>query len=86
MPFIPLCSQKTSLPPTAEDYRARFYEVYRQEAEDYDKEFIKKYDEDLNTTLIFVSLPRCSGSHLLTCATGWSVLSRDFGLHHRSQL
>jgi hypothetical protein len=38
-----------------ENYRAQFYEKYRKEAEEYDKEFLKKYDEDLNTTLIFVS-------------------------------
>ena len=37
-----------------EDTRARFYEDYRKVAEDYDKEFMKKCDEDLNTTLIFV--------------------------------
>jgi len=43
------------LPPAHEDRRARFYEHYRKEAEEYDKETIKKYDEDLNTTLIFVS-------------------------------
>jgi hypothetical protein len=30
--------------------------VYHKVAEEYDKEFLKKYDEDLNTTLIFVSL------------------------------
>jgi len=35
--------------------RARFYEDYRKVAEGYDKEFVKRYDEDLNTTLIFVS-------------------------------
>ena len=40
---------------TQEDHRARFFECYRQEAEEYDREFMKKYDEDLNTTLIFVS-------------------------------
>jgi len=28
--------------------------MYRHEAEEYDREFIKKHDEDLNTTLIFV--------------------------------
>ena len=39
-----------------EEYRTRFYEVYRQEAEEYDREFIKRYDEDMSTTLIFVSL------------------------------
>ena len=41
---------------TPEDPRARFYEDYRKVAEEYDKEFMKRYDEDLNTTLIFVSL------------------------------
>ena len=41
--------------PTQEDHRARFFEHYRKEAEEYDREFMKKYDEDLNTTLIFVS-------------------------------
>ena len=40
--------------PIREDHEARFYEDYRKVAEEYDKEFIKKYDEDLNTTLIFV--------------------------------
>ena len=39
-----------------EDPRAEFYKHYRKEAEEYDKEFIKRYDEDLNTTLIFVRL------------------------------
>jgi hypothetical protein len=38
-----------------EDYRAQFYKKYRKQAEECDKEFLKKYDEDLNTTLIFVS-------------------------------
>jgi len=37
-----------------EDLRAEFYKRYRKEAEEYDKEFMKKHDEDLNTTLIFV--------------------------------
>ena len=40
---------------TQEDHRAQFFEDYRKEAEEYDREFMKKYDEDLNTTLIFVS-------------------------------
>ena len=65
-----------------EDYQTRFYETYRQEAEDHDKEFIKKYDEDLNTTLIFVSLVRRSGAHLLTWTTGWPVFRRSFRVYH----
>ena len=38
-----------------EDNQAQFYQAYRKVAEEYDKEFLKKYEEDLNTTLIFVS-------------------------------
>lgn len=40
--------------PAPEDHRTRFYEGYRKVAEEYDKGFLKKHDEDLNTTLIFV--------------------------------
>ena len=28
--------------------------MYKREATEYDTDYIKKYDEDLNTTLIFV--------------------------------
>ena len=42
--------------PTQEDHEARFYYTYRKVAKEYDDEFFDKYDEDLNTTLIFVSL------------------------------
>jgi hypothetical protein len=35
-------------------------------AEEYDKEFMKKYDEDLNTTLIFVSFVWDSVVRVLT--------------------
>jgi hypothetical protein len=37
-------------------------------AEQYDKEFLKKYDEDLNTTLIFVSVAPSFVEHLVTRA------------------
>ena len=30
--------------------------MYKKEATDYDTDYVKKYDEDLNTTLIFVRL------------------------------
>ncbi|KAF9789704.1 hypothetical protein BJ322DRAFT_980551, partial [Thelephora terrestris] len=39
-----------------EDYQAQFYEHYRDVAAEYDKEFLKKHDEDLTTTLIFAGL------------------------------
>ena len=37
--------------------RADFFSVYRRESDEFDREYTKKYDEDLNTTLIFVSYP-----------------------------
>jgi hypothetical protein len=39
------------------DSRTDFYSAYQKEATEYDAHFVKQYDEDLNTTLIFVSLP-----------------------------
>jgi len=47
--------QPKAIPPTREDHRTRFYQVYRSEADEYDREFVKRYEEDLNTTLVFVS-------------------------------
>ena len=49
-----------------EDIRFRFYEDYREVAEEYDEEFNKRYDEDLNTTLIFVSLMSSLVAFILT--------------------
>ena len=72
---------------TPEDIRSRFYEDYRKVADEYDKEFNKRYDEDLNTTLIFVSLESCSDvTYVLTWITGWSILRRHFRLHHSGRL
>ena len=38
------------------DSRTDFFAVYRRESEEFDRDYVKKYDEDLNTSLIFVSL------------------------------
>ena len=35
--------------------RADFFTVYRKESDEFDREYTRKYDEDLNTSLIFVS-------------------------------
>ena len=48
-------------PIKTEDPRVDFYAMYKRESAEYDTEFVKKYDEDLNTTLIFVRYP---SSHL----------------------
>ena len=37
-----------------DDARLDFYTMYKREATEYDTDYVKKYDEDLNTTLIFV--------------------------------
>jgi len=39
------------------DSRNDFFAVYRRESADFDRDYVKKYDEDLNTSLIFVSRP-----------------------------
>ena len=39
-----------------EDPQLDFYTIYKREATEYDTEYMKKYNEDLNTTLIFVRL------------------------------
>ena len=77
------CSQKRNVVSTQEDPRGQFYEVYRKEAEEYDKEFMKKYDEDLNTTLIFVSFVSSFGGRVLTKPKGWSILRSHLRIHHR---
>ena len=76
------CSQKQDMPPIQEDHQARFYTDYRKVADEYDKEFLKKYDEDLNTTLIFVSFISSFSEFMLTRASGRSILCRNFCLYH----
>jgi len=67
------------------DSRVKFYDKYYKVAEEYDKVFMKKHEEDLNTTLIFVSsLPGIAG-FMLTGNTGWFVLCRHVGFHRRHQ-
>ena len=50
------CNRKQTMLPVQEDHQAQFYEDYRKVADEYEKEFLKKYGEDLNATLIFASL------------------------------
>ena len=70
--------------------RARFYEDYRKVAEGCDKEFVERYDEDLNTTLIFVSLCQPFGcTHALTVGSQaglFSAVTSAFIIEVNSQL
>jgi len=43
------------MPPLKSDEaRTDFYTVYKRESTEYDTNYVKKYEEDLNTTLVFV--------------------------------
>ena len=56
------------LPPIKnDDVRLDFYTVYKREATEYDMDYVKKYDEDLNTTLIFVRRPPFALTNHLIC-------------------
>ena len=61
--------------------RTKFYKHYQKEAAEYDREFMKKYDDDLNTTLIFVRPAHRQNARSLTQTTGWSVFCCDFRIH-----
>ena len=50
----PSSGQGRRLLPTQKNLRTRFYEDYYKMAVDHDKDLVKKYDDDLDTTLIFV--------------------------------
>ena len=78
-------SRKQDVLPVQEDHKAQFYEDYRRVAEEYDKEFIKKYDDDLNTTLIFVSPTFFFVEDRLTRISGRSVFRCRLGVHHPSR-
>jgi len=79
---------------TTKSPRVEFYDKFQSEADGYDRDFMNKYDEDLNTTLIFVSVffhihldrgidspfrPVCSPrSHPLSFSTFRESLNRIF--------
>ena len=48
------------------DPRVDFYTVYKRESAEYDTDYVKKYDEDLNTTLIFVRFSSSCLANYLT--------------------
>jgi len=60
--------------------------MHKREATEYDMDYmdyIKKYDEDLNTTLIFVRRPPPLFSIISPVPVGRSVLCRQLRLRHR---
>lgn len=59
-------SQRPGALSTQDGREARFYDHYRKVSEEYDKDFLKKYGEDLDTTLIFVGSTSSRDEHMLT--------------------
>ena len=57
--------------------------MYKREATEYDIDYVKKYDEDLNTTLIFVRRPPPLFSIISSVLVGRSILCRQLRLRHR---
>ena len=41
-------------PVKTNDSRAEFFAAYRKESSEFDRDYVGKYDGDLNTSLIFV--------------------------------
>jgi hypothetical protein len=65
-----------------------FYDKFQRAADDYDRPFTKKCDEDLNATLIFVGIfPHTPLSlcrfHTDSRGIGRSVLRGHIRFHHR---
>jgi len=58
--------------------------MYKREATEYDTDYVKKYDEDLNTTLIFVRRSLSMLSPVISLIlTGRSFLCRQLRFRHR---
>ena len=70
-------------PIKTDDARVDFYAMYKREATEYDMDYVKKYDEDLNTTLIFVRCPPPLLSIISSVPLGRSVLCHQLRLRHR---
>ena len=51
-----------------DDPKLDFFTMYKRETTEYDAEYMNKYNEDLNTTLIFVSSSISSSTHSVDLA------------------
>ena len=58
---------RTSFQPIkTDDPRVDSYTMYKRESSEYDTDYVKKYDKDFNTTLVFV---RCLSAYLVNYLT-----------------
>ena len=66
-----------------DDLQLDFYTMYKRETMDYDTTYMQKYNDDLNTTLIFVRpCAICYRYIWLTAFSGWSILRGQLRLRH----
>lgn len=65
------------------DFRTRFYNKFKEEVAEHDEDLQKMHDEDLNSTLIFVSFFPLVEPKRLTCWGVRSVFGRNRGVHLR---
>jgi len=57
--------------------------MYKRESTEYDTDYIKKYDDDLNTTLIFVRRSLSMLSPIVSLILiGGSILCRQLRFRH----
>ena len=64
------------------DPRSRFWKIYRSTADAYDDELLRKYGDDMDMSMIFVS---CSSHLVISFADlrlGWSLLGGLCDLPH----
>ena len=66
-----------------DDPKLDFYTMYKRETTEYDTQYIEKYNEDLNTTLIFVRFYVLTLlSAVFTVISGWPVLNSQLRIHY----
>lgn len=51
-----LLQYSTIVPREAGNAGVRFWNTYRKEAEEYDFDFLKRHNDDMDTSMIFVSI------------------------------
>jgi len=73
-------------PLRSNDPRADFFAVYRKESDEFDRDYARKYDEDLNTSLVFVSESVRTRSFSADSGPGCSggfILCSQFSVHNQ---
>lgn len=83
-----LPSNQEHLPFPNPNAQIEFYKKFKREADEYDNDFVKKYNDEADTTLIFVSFPLHSFRDLnanldISWGIGWSVLCSRIRFHYR---